>query len=185
MRYLRLGLLTVLLASAYLFAGDIPKGTKVAVRTSDMVISNRSLAGDSVDAVLVDDLVVKGKVLAPRGSAAHCVVTSADPSRGGKFPLPGSVSIRLDTVETSQGTYHLSSNQYTRQGKTRGGSRFPADTGGGISIGSAGGVQAEPRFPLPDPGNVSIATGGPEAIIPAQSVITFRVAAASSLDPKN
>jgi hypothetical protein len=184
MRGLRFGLL-ILIVAANLLASDIPRGAKITVRTSTMVGSDRSLFGDPVDAVLVNDLVVNGKVIAPQGSLAHGIVSSATPSRSGKLPLPGSVSIRLETIETSQETYHLSTNQYTRQGK--GSSRPPVATGagGGISIDSVGGVQTQKPSLGTDTSDVTLGGGGPEAIIPAQSVITFKTAAISTPDRKN
>src|SRR5438874_9019980 len=100
--------LPIVLLAIPLFATDIPRGTKITVRTSTMVTSNRSLFGDPVDAVLSTNIVVNGQVIAREGDIAHGVVSAADPSRGGKFPMAGSVSIRLETVETSRGTYHLS-----------------------------------------------------------------------------
>jgi hypothetical protein len=38
--------------------------------------------------------------------------------------------------------------------------------------------------PTMDPNSVSLSTGGPEAIIPAESIITFRAAAISAPVPK-
>lgn len=178
MRSVHLGLAVLLLATANLLATDIPRGAKITVRTSNAVSSNRSVFGDPVEAVLVNDLVVNGKVIAVSGALVHGVVSSADPSTSGKFSSPGSVAIRLETVETSEGTYHLSTNQYTRQGRGR--SRSPlGDAGGSVSIGSVGGVQTQSPFPVPDPNGVSLGSSGPEAMIPANSVITFKTAAIS------
>lgn len=176
MQILRLSISALLLAAIPLFADEIPNGTKIAIRTSAVVSSNRSEAGDSVDAVLADDLVVKGKQIAPQGAVAHVVVVYADPSRGGKMPWPGTVSIRLESIETSQGIYHLSTNQYTRRG--HGGSGSTVERGVGISVDSVGGVQRQPGRPLPDASSVNV-TSDPEAVIPAQSVLTFKTAGVS------
>ena len=180
MKNLRFGLAILLLATCNLFAGDFGRGAKITVRISSTVSSDRSTFGDPVDAVLVNDLVVDGKVVARAGSVARGIVSGADASQRGKPPRPGSVSIRMDTIETPDGTYHLSTNQYRREG--RGGSRspLPGRTGGGISIDSAGGIQ--PQSPIPqlgDPNGVTMAAGGLEAIIPAQSILTFKAAAIS------
>jgi len=184
MKSLRLGL-PLLLFVSIVFAQDIPKGTKVSIRTTSIVSSERSVAGDPVDAVLANDLVVNGKVIAREGDVARASVSFADPSRSGQFSAPGSVAIRLDTVETSEGTYHLSTNQYTRQGQGRGRSAIPGGLGGGVSVDSVGGIRRQSPFPAPDASNVNIGGTGPEAIIPPQSVITFKVAAVSKPVPKN
>jgi hypothetical protein len=182
MQLLRLGLPILLFASIPLFGDEIPSGTKIVIRTNTMVSSDQSQSGDPVDAVLADDLIVKGKRIAPEGAVAHAIVVYADPSRGGKMPLPGSVSLRLESIETSQGIYRLSTNQYTRQGHGR-----PVTTpigGAGISIDSGGGVHRQPTPGLPDSSSVSV-TSNPEAVIPAQSVITFKTSGVSRPKPKD
>ena len=184
MRKLRFALPVFLLAAASLFATDIPRGTKITVRTNTMVTSDRSFVGDPVDVVLVNDLVVNGKLIARKGAAAQGTISAVEPSTRGKVDLPGSVSIRLETLETPEGTYHLSTNEYTRQGRGRSRSPIPQGTGGGISVDSVGGVQRQSPFPVPDATAVTLATGGLEATIPPESIITFKVAAVSSSVPK-
>jgi len=184
MRNSRFGLI-VLLAASCLFASDNGRGAKITVRTNTSVSSDRSQFGDPVEAVLVNDLVVNGKVVAPRGSPARAIVSAADPStNSGRNSFPGSISIRLDTVETPEGIYHLSTNQYTRQGRGRSHSPLSGGTVGGISIGSVGGVQTQRPVPVQDPNGVNLSSGSLEAIIPADSVITFKAAAVSSPSPK-
>jgi len=174
--------LTIVLAVTSLFATDIPRGAKIIVRTSTTVSSDRSLFGDPVDVLLVNDLVVNGIVIAAAGSTAHATVASATPSRGGKYASPGSISLRLETIETSEGTYHLSTNQYTRFG--RGASQRPLapNVGVGVSIDPVGGIQRQSPFPVTtDPGETGAATGGgPEAIIPTDSIITFKTTVGAS-----
>ncbi len=168
-----------------LFGSDIPKGNKISIRTGALISSDRNVAGDNVDAVLASDVVVNGQVIAHEGDKVGASVAFADPSRSGKFSSPGSVAIRLDTIETPEGTYHLSTNQYTRQGQGRGRSAIPGGPGGGVSIGSVGGVQTRSPFPVPDSSGVSVGGSGPEAVIPPQSVLTFKTSAISKLVPKN
>lgn len=168
-----------------IFAGDIPKGNKISIRTGELISSDRNVAGDSVQAVLASDVVVNGKVIAHEGDKVGASVAFADPSRSGKFSSPGSVAIRLDTIETPEGTYHLSTNQYTRQGQGRGRSAIPGGPGGGVSIDSVGGIQRQSPFPVPDASGARIGGTGPEAVIPPQSVITFKTSSISKLVPNN
>ena len=174
----------LLLAAGVLSASDFGRGTKITVRVNTMVSSDRSLFGDPVDAVLVDDVVVKGKVIAMKGASARGVVSVADPSIRGKAPAPGTVAIRLETIEGTDGTYHLSTNQYTREGRGRSRSSLPSGSTGGISIDSVGGLQTHPPVPDMDPNGVTLASGGLEAIIPPQTIVSFRAAAISSPVPK-
>jgi hypothetical protein len=184
MKQLRCVGVCLLLAAGVLSASDFGRGTKITVRISTTVSSERSTFGDPVDAVLMDDVVVKGKVIATRGASAHGVVSSATPSTRGKITTPGNVAIRLETIEGTDGTYHLSTNQYTREGRE--GSHSPLGTGstGGISIDSVGGVRPQSPVPTMDPNGVTLSGGGPEAIIPAESIISFRAAAISAPVPK-
>jgi len=185
MRNLRFGLAILLLAPCSLFASDFGRGAKITVRTSTTVSSDRSMFGDPVDAVLVNDLVVNGKLVAPKGSSAHGIVSAADRSTTGRATLPGSVSIRLETIDAPGGACHLSASQYTRQGRGRSRSPISSGSSGGISIDSGGGIQAQSPVPVQDPNGVSLATGEAEAIIPAESIITFKAAAISCPAPKN
>jgi hypothetical protein len=132
----------------------------------------------------MDDVVVKGKVIATKGAMARGVVSSATPSTGGKAPMPGSVAIRLETVEGTDGTYHLSTNQYTREGHGRSRSPLPGGTSGDISIDSVGGVRRQFPVPTMDPNGVTLSAGGLDAIIPAESIVSFRAAAISAPVPK-
>ena len=166
------------------FAQEIPKNFKVSFRVNTLVSSDRNVAGDPVDGVLAGDLVVKGKVIAHEGDPVRASVAFADPSQSGRFASPGSIGIRLDTIETPEGTYHLSTNQYTRRGVGRGSSPV-GGIGGGVSIDSVGGIGRQSPFPNTDPSQVSIGGSGPEAVIPPQSVLTFKTAAISKPVPKN
>lgn len=185
MRSFRLTLPILLLTTSSLLAWGFGKGSKVTVRTSTTVTSDRSVPGDEVGAELASDLVIDGKLIASKGAKAVASVSSATPSSRARVEIPGEVSIRLESVETAQGIYHLSTNEYTRRGKQKGNSPFPRETGGGISIDSVGGVHRQSPLSLPDASTVTLSVGGLDAVIPADTVITFKVIAASSPVPKN
>src|SRR4051812_20571126 len=100
MKSLRFVVVSLLLAAGVLSASDFGRGAKITVRISTTVSSDRSTFGDPVEAVLMDDVVVKGKVIATRGAIARGVVSSATPhSTIGRATVPGSVAIRLETIE--------------------------------------------------------------------------------------
>jgi hypothetical protein len=184
MKNLRLGFAFMVLVAATLPASDFGRGTKITVRLNTAVSSDRSRFGDPVEAVLLDDLVVKGKVIATKGAIAHGIVSSATPSMRRRTTVPGNVAIRLETIEGTNGTYHLSTNQYSREGHGQSRSPFPGGSSAGISIDSVGGVRPQSPVPDMDPNSVSLSTGGPEAIIPAESIVSFRAAAISEPVPK-
>ena len=178
MKSLNVAVALVVLAGT-LFAGDFGKGSKSTVRLTTTVSSDGSTFGDPIDAVLVNDVVINGKVIASKGAAAHGIVSSANRSTGGRISAPGSVSIRLETLDGSDGTYHLSTSTYTREGRGHSPSPFPGGSTGGISIDTVGGVHPQSPVPVQDPNSVTLATGGPEAIIPAETVVTFKAVAIS------
>ncbi len=179
MKTLHLGLAILLFAAGNLSASDLGRDAKITVRTSTTLRSDRSTPGDIVSVVLVKDFVVDGKLIAPKGSRAEGAVYSSSGARRdpkGEIVAPGFISIKLERIDAPGGTNHLSTNQYTRQGRGR--APIPGRSTG-ISIDSVGGVQPQSTIPLPDdPTGISVA-GGPEAIIPAQSIISFKVAAIS------
>src|SRR5262245_1535429 len=125
MRQGRLGLTFLLTATISLFAGDFGRASTISVRISGTVSADCSMIGEPVEAVMVNCASANGKLIAPAGSRAHGIVSAAEHSVQGKASFPGSVSIRLETIDTEKGAYHLSTNQYTREGRGRSNSPFP------------------------------------------------------------
>jgi hypothetical protein len=83
-------------------AVTLPAGrTQVFVTASTRVTSDASQAGDPVEAVTGEPIVVDGEVVIPEGSTVHGRVENVDP---GEYPLRRpSIEIVYDRIETPDG----------------------------------------------------------------------------------
>jgi hypothetical protein len=181
-----LKLTTVLLLMAALaVAQTIPAGTKIAVRSSSELSSGTAKAGEKWMGTLAKDLVVGGKTIAKAGSPVSGRVTSVKPS--GRLHAPGRISIRLTSVEVngkatavSTSSYGLVAKDQTKSSAVKAGGGLAAGAvigalaggGKGAAIGALAGGAAGT--------GVAAATGKREAVIPAESTITFSTSAAAA-----
>lgn len=179
MRFLRiLALLLLLVALPALAADDLPRGTKITVRIKTILNSDSASTGDSFEATLDRDLVVNGKAIAAEGATTRGRVDSADSSNGGQ--TSGLLIIRLTEVETKDAIYHFTTTTYTRQGHGRTG---PRNRPGSISDTIAG--IGHPSNPGDIDTSGSIGRGsGPAALIPAETVVTFKTTSVAKVETK-
>src|SRR6516164_10761668 len=169
-------LLTIgMLASAQ----TVPAGTRITVRTDSQINSASAHVGQSFHANLLRDLVVDGKPIAKAGAPAKGKVSYAK-SRG-RLHDPGQVTIRLTSIQLADGkTMAISTSGFRAQGKSHtksnvtkvgGGAAAGALIGGltgggkGALIGTAVGAGAGT--------GVAAATGKEEAVVHAETAITF------------
>jgi hypothetical protein len=177
MKILRPVLLTMLLlCPALLIAGSIPAGTHVTVRTGSEISSGSAHAGQTWTGSLARDVVVNGKTVAHRGDEVTGKVTSAKSS--GHLHAPGQLTLRLTSIHgqpVSSSAYYRKGKSHTKSNVTKigGGTAAGALIGGlagggkGAAIGAAAGAGAGT--------GVAAATGKKEAVIPAETVITFTI----------
>ncbi len=172
-RILAIALMTVLAASLAL-AADFPAGTKFTVRTSNELSSGKNNAGDTWEGVLSHDVVVNGKVVARAGAPVKGKVTSAKSS--GRLHAPGQLAVRLTSVDgkaVTTGSLYRKGKSHTKSNVTKigGGAAAGALIGGlagggkGAAIGTLAGAGAGT--------GVAAATGKEEAIISAETTLTF------------
>jgi hypothetical protein len=166
--------LMILLAATLAMAVEFPAGTKFTVRVSNELSSGHNHSGDAWEGVLTRDVVVNGKVLAKAGAPVRGKVTSAQSS--GRLKAPGLLSVRLTSVNgkavttgslSRKGKSHTKSNATKIGGGAAAGALIGALAGGGkgAAIGTLAGAGAGT--------GVAAATGKMEAVIPAESTLTF------------
>jgi len=164
-------------------AQTVPAGTRITVRTDSQINSASADVGQSFRSNLVRDLVVDGKTVAKAGAPAKGKVTYAKSS--GRLHAPGQVTIRLTSIQLTNGkTLPVSTSGFRAKGKSHtksnvtkigGGAAGGALIGGlagggkGALIGTAVGAGAGT--------GVAAATGKEEAVIPAETAITFTTTA--------
>lgn len=159
---------------------EIPAGTKIPVRLNTALSSGTAKNGQSWDGVVARDVTANGATI-KAGTPVKGVVSSAKSS--GRLHAPGIIRIRAtsvggETVRTTsigrQGKSHTKSNAYKIGGGAAAGALIGGLAGGGkgAAIGTLAGGGAGT--------GVAAATGKQEAVYPAESVVTFTVAGATT-----
>jgi hypothetical protein len=175
----------LLLWAAVAHADTIPSGAKLTIRTDSQISSKTAHAGQTFHANLAHALVVNGKTIADKGAPVQGKVTYAKSS--GRLHDPGELTLRLTAVEINGKMVPLSTSGYRAKGKSHtkgnvekigGGAAAGALIGGlvgggkGALIGTAAGAGAGT--------GLAAATGKEEAVIHAESVLTFTTTATAN-----
>ena len=168
----------LLLCSALVAAETIPAGAHLTVRLNSTINSGKAEEGQSFDATLTRALVVLGKTLARSGAPVRGKVTLVKSS--GRLHAPGQLTLRLTAVEVNGHFVHLATTGYHIQGKSHTKGNVEKIGGGaaaGTLIGAlAGGGKGAAIGGLAGAGagtGVAAATGKEEAVIPAESLLSF------------
>jgi len=180
-RFVRLVFLLAL--GNFVSAQTLPAGSHITVRTDTQISSASAHTGQTFRGSLVKDLVVNGKTVAKAGAPAKGKVSYAKSS--GRLHDPGQVTIRLTSIQLANGkSLPVSTSGFRAQGKSHtksnvtkvgGGAAAGALIGGfagggkGALIGTAVGAGAGT--------GVAAATGKEEAVIHAETAITFTTTA--------
>ena len=164
----------VLLLGILAAAQTIPAGTKITIRTESQINSGSAHTGQVVSGTLARDIVVDGKTVIKAPAPVKIKVTSAKSS--GRLHAPGELTVRLasvDGIPVSTSAFRAKGKSHTKSNVTKigGGAAAGALIGGlvgggkGALIGTAAGAGAGT--------GVAAATGKQEAVIHAETAITF------------
>ena len=172
------------LLGAMAAAQSIPAGTRITVRTGTEITSATAKAGEKWNGTLAQDVTVKGKAIAHKGDAVSGTVSLAKSS--GRLHAPGLLSVRLIAIQTggkstpvSSLSYHIAGKDQKKSSMIKGGGGLAAGAligalaggGKGAAIGALAGGAAGT--------GLAAATGKREAVIPAESAITFTTTTAA------
>ncbi|HEV3316565.1 MAG TPA: hypothetical protein VG488_06330 [Candidatus Angelobacter sp.] len=172
----------LLLCSALLVnAATVPAGTRVTVRSGSSLSSGTAQSGQTWEGSLANDVVVNGQTVARAGDRVTGKVTNAKSS--GRLHAPGILTLRLTAINGEP----VSSSPYGRRGKSHTKSNV-TKIGGGAAAGAligalAGGGKGAAIGTLAGGAagtGVAAYTGKQEAVIPAESVMTFTVTGSST-----
>ena len=160
-------------------AQTVPAGTHITVRTDSQITSASAHVGQSFHANLVRDIVVNNKTIAKAGGPANGKVTFAKSS--GRLHAPGQVTIRLTSIQLADGkTLTLSTSGFRAEGKSHTKSNVTKIGGGAAAGALIGGLAGGGKGALIGTGvgagagtGVAAATGKEEAVIHAETAITF------------
>lgn len=160
----------------------IDQGTQLTVRLVDAIDSEKNQTGDTFHATLNAPLTSDGEEAVPAGSdiTGHLIEVKS----AGKFAGQSSVVAQLDSLAFGGRTYNLQTDQYKKQGSSRGkntaekvgagaaiGGIIGAIAGGGkgAAIGAAAGGGLG--------GGVQAATKGQQIKLPSETVLNFTLQA--------
>ncbi len=161
---------------------SIPAGTALAVRLETPIDSEVSQLGQTFTATLNSALTVNGDVAVPAGSQVQGHI--ADLKSAGKFAGQSLVVLQLDSIRSGGQTYNISTDQFKKEGSSRGkntaekvgvgagiGAIIGALAGGGkgAAIGAAAGGGLG--------GGVQAATKGQQIKLPTETVLNFTLQA--------
>lgn len=160
----------------------IPSGTTLAVRLVDSIDSETSQQGQTFHATLDSPLAVDGEVVIPSGYdvEGHLVEVKS----AGKFAGQSVVALQLDRISAGGKYYSLQTDQYRRQGSSRG-KNTAAKVGTGAGIGAiigaiAGGGKGAAIGAAAGGGlggGVQAATKGQQIKLPSETVLNFTLQA--------
>jgi BON domain len=117
----------------------IPSGTALAVRLVDPLDSEKNQLGDTFHATLNNPITVNGDVVVPSGSDVQGHVV--DVKSAGKFAGASVLVLQLDSIGSGGNTYNIQTDQFKKQGSSRG-KNTAEKVGGGAAIGAIIGALA-------------------------------------------
>jgi hypothetical protein len=156
----------------------LPDGTALSVRLIDSIDSERNQLGDTFHATLNAPITQDGVVVIPSGSdvQGHLV----DVKSAGRFAGKSVVVLQLDSVSAGGQTYTIQTDQFSRDGSSRGkntAEKVGAGAGIGAIIGAlAGGGKGAAIGAAAGGGlggGVQAATKGQQIKLPSETVLNF------------
>jgi len=117
----------------------IPSGTAFAVRLVDAIDSETATQGQTFHATLNSPLAVDGATAIPTGYSVEGHIVTVQSA--GKFAGQSLLVLQLDRILASGSTYNLQTDQYKKQGSSRG-KNTAEKVGGGAGIGAIIGALA-------------------------------------------
>jgi hypothetical protein len=156
----------------------IPAGTTLAVRLVDTIDSEKNQAGETFKTTLNSPLSVEGDIAIPSGYDVEGHIV--DVKSAGKFAGQSLLVLQLDRISVGGRSYSIQTDEYKRQGSSRGkntaekvgaGAAIGAIIGGiagggkGAAIGAAAGGGLG--------GGVQAATKGQQIKLPSETVLNF------------
>jgi hypothetical protein len=162
-------------ASAVIAAADVPKGflledgTPVHIVLSQNVSSADAVTGQTVEFEVVDEVIVNGFIVIPRGSTAWATITDAEHKR--RMGRAGHVNMNIDKVRLADGENALL--------------RAVEQSQGGSNTGKMVGAMAATAIFTLGGSALFLLVHGKDTIIPKGTAVTAFVQGNVTLDQSN
>jgi hypothetical protein len=166
----------------------IPAGTTLAVRLIDTIDSETAVQGQTFKATLDSPLAVEGDVAIPAGYDVEGHVVEV--KSAGKFAGRSEVTLQLDRITVGSKHYSLQTDQWHREGSSRG-KNTAAKVGTGAAIGAIiGGIAGGGKGAAIGAaaggglgGGVQAATKGQQIKLASETVLNFTLQAPLTVVP--
>jgi BON domain len=166
----------------------VAQGTVLQVRTADALDNKRAKVDTPVDFTVIRDVTVNGWLAIPRGATIHGVVTES--KNAGQLSGSPELALELTSLDLGGKNYALESDEFRVKGPGKGAHTAGNIVGGallGAMIGGIAGGGGGAAIGAVAGGTVgtaaSAAMHGPNAWIPAEALVTFRLNAPVTVDP--
>jgi hypothetical protein len=161
----------------------VPAGTPVSVRTVTAISTKTATNGAPFEATLHQSLVVDGYTVAAKGATVKGVVTQSDP--GGRVKGVASLTVSLQSIETAGGeVVKLDTTNHTQlapKSTKKDALKVGIGAGVGAAIGAIAGGGKGAAIGAGAGGAAGtgavMATRGDPAVLPSESLITFKLQA--------
>ena len=167
---------------------SVPAGTTLTVRLGQALGSKISQPGESFSATLSSPVEVDGNTVIPRGARAGGVVVDAKPL--GRFKGGAVLEVKLNSITVNGSEKSIETSAVTRALKGKG-KRTGMLAGGGAAVGAligglAGGGKGAAIGAVAGGGagaGGAAFTGNKEIVLPAESVLSFRLRSPLEVQP--
>lgn len=166
----------------------VPEGTIVAIRLVDPINTAQAHAGDTFRATVSSPVMVGDETVIPADADVEGQIVNA--ASAGHFTGQSALALTLSRLRMGGKTYTLRTNQYDKQGSSRG-KRTAATVGGGAALGAIiGGIAGGGKGAAIGAGvgagagtGVQAATKGQQIELPSETVLNFRLESALNVTP--
>jgi hypothetical protein len=158
----------------------VPQGTSFSVRLVDPIDTERNKVGDTFRATVSQPVTIGDEVVIPTDADVEGQIV--DTKSAGHFQGRSAIALTLTRLHMNGKTYTLRTNQYDKQGASRG-KRTAATVGGGAGLGAiiggiAGGGKGAGIGAIVGAGagtGVQAVTKSQQIKLPSETVLNFRL----------
>jgi hypothetical protein len=168
----------------------IPQGTLLQLRTSEGLTSKRAKDGEPVQFTVIRDVAVGGVLALPKGATVHGVVTEVKKVGAGDLGGSSELALQLTSLDLGGTSYPLTTDQFKVKGPNKAGQTVGNAIGGAVLGAIIGGIAGRGEGAAIGAGAgaaagtvASAASPGPGVWIPAEALVTFRLAAPLTVTP--
>lgn len=166
----------------------VPQGTSFSVRLVDPIDTERNKVGDTFRATVSQPVMISDEVVIPTDADVEGQIV--DTKSAGHFEGRSAIALTLTRLRMNGKTYTLRTNQYDKQGASRG-KRTAATVGGGAGLGAiiggiAGGGKGAGIGAIVGAGagtGVQAVTKAQQIKLPSETVLNFRLESELKVTP--